>query len=81
VEDDNGDVSKLFISMDERTKKSIEGKLKFGSRIRVLNPYFKIAESDRLTGSRVMEPKCIKCLEGVKNMCGRKIVWNWIKVK
>jgi len=69
AEDDNGDVARVFISIYDRTKESIEGKLEFGCRIRVLNPYFKGTYIERFTGIRVVEPKCIVYLKGVQNMC------------
>jgi len=55
--------------MDEKPKQSFEGKLDFGCRVRVLNPYFEIASSERWNGIRFVEPKCMQFLKGVENMC------------
>jgi len=69
VEDDDGDVGRLFVVTFEQIKTSIEGKLGFGSRIRVLDPIFMSFTSEQLSGIRVFEPKCIAYLDGVENMC------------
>ncbi|CAL8124836.1 unnamed protein product [Orchesella dallaii] len=68
VEDKNGDPARLCIYNVERTAKKIVGKLEFGCKIGILNPYLRIS-LDGSHGLRVDDPKCIVYQGRKKDMC------------
>jgi len=69
AEDENGDVTRLYIYNVEQNKEA-EEKLGHGSRIVLLNPYMRIGSQDYTNGIRVDEPRCVVYLdEDVGKLC------------
>ncbi|CAL8135837.1 unnamed protein product [Orchesella dallaii] len=68
VEDLNGDVTLLFLKQ-EKCKKSIIEKLKFGQKIAILNPYMQIGNGALENGLRVDDRRCLISLGMIEEMC------------
>ncbi|CAL8112421.1 unnamed protein product [Orchesella dallaii] len=69
VEDENGDLSRLYIFKIDKNEEDWEEKLGFGTVITILNPYMRIGGVDGANGIRNDEPACVIYLGKIENMC------------
>ncbi|CAL8115231.1 unnamed protein product [Orchesella dallaii] len=68
VQDENGDVSRLFIFNEEHSM-GMQEKFMFGSKITIFNPYMQVRNPDTDTGIRNDDPRCIMIMDGFPNRC------------